>query len=198
VNGWQRFGQVQIHHDLRRLELMLQQRKRIANDLVEVGVAEFRCGGTREVQQPVGDFRGAETLLRDFLEHWAQPDVALHLLREHLRIGRDDGQRRVDFVGHAGREQANGAELVGLGELRFKRHALRDVVYQDDAADGNEIAREQGSDGDVGHALLAGAGDEAEFVEVVHAGLIAEACQRLNELGGEDGAKRPGRELRCG
>ena len=53
--------------------------------------------------------------------------------------------------------------------------ALGDVVDQDDAADGDEIAREQGSNGDVGGALFAGAGGEAELVEVVDARLVAEA-----------------------
>ena len=67
---------------------------------------------------------------------------------------------RVDFVGHAGGEQADGAELVGLRELGFKRDALGDVVDQDDAAHGNKIAREQRRDGDVGGALLAGARGE--------------------------------------
>ena len=42
--------------DLRGLELMLEQRERIANDLVEIGVAEFGGRGAREIQQAVGDF----------------------------------------------------------------------------------------------------------------------------------------------
>ena len=57
---------------------------------------------------------------------------------------------RVDLVGNAGGEQADGAELVGLGQLRFKRYALGDVVDQDDAAHGDEVAREQRRNGDVG------------------------------------------------
>ena len=91
---------------------------------------------------------------------------------------------------HAGRQQADGAELVGLRELRFQRDALGDVVHQHDAADGDEVARQQRRDGDVGGALFAGAGGERELVEVMHAGLVAEAVERLDELGGEDAAKR--------
>ena len=58
----------------------------------------------------------------------------------------------------------NGAELVSLGELSFKGDALGNVVDEDDATNGNEIAREQGSDGDVDSSLLAGAGGERELV----------------------------------
>jgi hypothetical protein len=61
-------------------------------------------------------------------------------------------------MGHAGGQQADGAELVGLRELVFEADALGDVVDQDDAADRNEIPREQRRDGDVDRALLAGAG----------------------------------------
>ena len=169
---------------------MLEQRERVANDLVEVGFAELGGGGAREIQQAVGDLGGAEALLRDLFEHGAEARIAAHLLGEHLRIGGDDGERRVDFVGDAGGEQADGAELVGLGELRFERDALGDVVDEDDAADGDEVAREQRGDGDVGGALFAGACGEAEFVEVMHARLVAEAFDGGDEFVGEDGAER--------
>ena len=101
-------------------------------------------------------------------------------------------------MGHAGGQQADGAELVGLGELGFQRDALGDVVHQDDAAHGDEIAREQGRDGDVGGALLAGAGGEAELVEVMHARLVAEAVQSLDELRRGRRREAPGRGPRRG
>ena len=113
----------------------------------------------------------------------------LQLLGQHLRVGGDDGERGVDLVGDAGGEQADGAELVGLGELRFQGDALGDVVDQDDAAHGNEVAREQRRNGDVGGAQLAGARGQAELVEVMHARLAAETFQRLNELQRKDGTK---------
>jgi len=53
----------------------------------------------------------------------------------------------------------------------------RDVVYEDDAADGDEVAREQWGDGDVGGAGFAGHGGEAELVEVMHARLMTEAVE---------------------
>ena len=122
----------------------------------------------------------------------------LQLLGEHLRVGGDDGQRRVDFVGHAGGQQADGAELVGLRELSFERDALGDVVDQDDAADGDEVAREQRRDGDVGGALFAGAGGEAELVEMVHAGLVAEAVERIDRTRRGRRRAAAGRALRRG
>ena len=73
-------GQVSIHGDLRGFELVLEQRERIANDLVEVGFAELGGGGAREIQQAIGDFGCAETLLRNLFEHRAEPRVAAHLL----------------------------------------------------------------------------------------------------------------------
>ena len=94
---------------------------------------------------------------------------AAHLFGQHLRIGGDDGQRSIDFVGDAGGEQADGGELLRLGELGFEFDAVGDVVDQNDAADGGEVAGDQRSDGDVGGALLAGAGLDAEFVEIVDA-----------------------------
>ena len=184
--------------DLRGFELVFEQRERVANDLVEVGGAELGGGGAGEVEQAVGDFGGAEALLGDLVEHRAEAGIAPQLLGEHLRVGGDDGERGVDFVGHAGGEQADGAELVGLGELGFKGDALGDVVDQDDAADGNEVAGEQRRDGDVGGAQLAGAGGEAELVKVVHALLAAEAFERLDELRGEDMCERSGRGPRRG
>ena len=194
----QLLGQVEVDVDLRGLELVLEQGESVADDLVEVGFAEFGGGGAGEVEQAVGDFGGAEALLRDLVEHRAEAGVAAQLLGEHLGIRRDDGERGVDFMGHAGGEQADGAELVCLGELGFKRDALGDVVDQDDAAHGNEVAGEQRRNGDVGGAQLAGARGEAELVEVMDALLVAEAFERLDKLGREDVLERVGRGLRRG
>ena len=147
-----------VDDDLRGFELMLEQRESITNDLIEIGFAELGGGGAREIQQAVGDFGGAETLLRNFFEHGAEARIAAHLLGEHLRIGRDDCEGGIDFVGYAGGEQADGAEFVSLRELSFERDALGDVVDEDDAAYDNKVAREKRGDGDVDGALFAGAG----------------------------------------
>jgi len=53
-------------------------------------------------------------------------------------------------MGNAGGQQSDGRELLRLGELRFQLDTIGDVVNQDDTADGDEVARDQGRDGDVG------------------------------------------------
>ena len=72
VDGGQILGQLEIDDDLRGLELVLEQRKRVADDLVEVGFAEFGGGGAGEVEQAIGDLGGAEALLGDLVEHRAR------------------------------------------------------------------------------------------------------------------------------
>ncbi len=134
---------------------MLKQCQCFANDCVQIDLAEFRAAGAREIQQAVDDLRGAEGLLRDLFEQRRQPFIAAHLLGEHLRVGGDDGERRIDFMGDSGGKQADGGELFRLAELGFKLHALGDVVDQDDAANRFEIARDQRRDGDVGGTCLA-------------------------------------------
>ena len=93
VNGGQIVYQLEVDDDLRGFELVLEQRERIANDLVQIGLAELGGGGAREIQQAVGDFRGAETLLRDLFEHGAEARIAAQLLGEHLRVRGDDRER---------------------------------------------------------------------------------------------------------
>ena len=190
MDGRQFLGQIEIEDDLRGLELVLEQGESVADDLIQVGLAELGGRGAGEVEQAIGDFGGAEALLRDFVQHQAQAGIALELLGEHLRVGRDDGQGGVDLMRDAGRQQADGAEFIGLGELGFKRDPLGDVVHQDDASHGYKVAREQGGDSDVGGALLAGAGGEAELVEVMHALVVTESFEHLNELGREDVLER--------
>ncbi len=64
--------QIRLHLHLRSLELVLQQRQRVRDDLVQVDVAEFRGAGAREVQQVVDDLRSAERLPRDLFQQRAQ------------------------------------------------------------------------------------------------------------------------------
>src|SRR5579864_1898832 len=60
--------QIGLHFHVRGLELMLQQRERFRDDLVQIDGAEFRGAGAREIQQVVDDFRSAECLARDFFQ----------------------------------------------------------------------------------------------------------------------------------
>ena len=72
VDGRKLVGKIEIDENLRGLELMFEQRERVANDLVQVGGAKFGGRGARKVQQAVGDLGGAEALLRDLVEHRSQ------------------------------------------------------------------------------------------------------------------------------
>ena len=125
MDGGQWLCQIEIDLDLRGLELVLEQRKGVADDLVEVGVTKLGGRGAGEVEQAIGDFGGAEALLGDLVEHGAEARIAAQLLGEHLRVRGDDGQRGVDLMSHAGGEQADGTELVSLGELGLRARRAR-------------------------------------------------------------------------
>ena len=155
--------------------------------LVEVEAGELRAAGAGEVQQAVDDLGGTEGLLGDLFEHGSEALVVAHVLGEHLRVAGDDGQRRVHFVRHAGGEQADGGQLFGLRELRFELDAVGDVVDEDDAAYGDEVARDQRGDGDVGDARVPSGSDEAELVEGVRALLFADAVEAVDKVRREDG-----------
>ena len=66
-----------------------------------------------------------------------------HLLGQHLRVGGDHRQRRIDFVRHAGGQQADAAELVGLHQALFQLGAVGDIVEDDQAADLLLVLRDQ-------------------------------------------------------
>ena len=118
---------------------------------------EFGGRGAREIQQRVDDFAGAEGLLGDFFEQRGFFGVARNLFGEHLRVGGDHGQRRVDFMRDAGGQQSDGAEFVGLDQAALEFGAVGDVVEDDQAADACAVARDQGGSGDVeGDRVLSG------------------------------------------
>ena len=75
--------------------------------------------------------------------------VAGNLLGQHLRVGRNHRQRRVDLMRDAGGQQADGAELVGLHQPALQFGAVGDVVEDDQPADLRHVLRDQRSDGDV-------------------------------------------------
>src|ERR1039457_1219378 len=87
---------------------------------------------------------------------------------------------------HARCKQTNRAELVGLSKLRLQRHALGNVVDQNDTAHRNKVARQQRRDSDVGRAQFAGACSQTELVEMMNALLVAETVRRLNKLSREN------------
>src|SRR5580700_6197450 len=126
LNGWQlRFWRV-MHFDLGHLELVFEQSERVGDYFVDIHIADLAAAGAREIQQVVDDLRRAEGLPCDLLEQAGLLRIALQLLAQHLGIGGDHGQGRVDFVSHAGRQQSDGGKLVGLGELGFEIDAFGD------------------------------------------------------------------------
>ena len=80
VDGRQLVNEVELDVDLRGLELVIEQRQRVADDLVQIGFAELRGLGAREVEQPIRNLGGAEALLRNFIQHRRQARIALQLL----------------------------------------------------------------------------------------------------------------------
>ena len=60
--------------------------------------------------------------------------VGVGPLEQHLREARDAGQRRVDFVRDARREQADRRHLLGDLKLLLELHPGRDVLDDHDRA----------------------------------------------------------------
>ena len=173
--------------NLRGLELVFEQRDGVAKQFVEIEAGELGAAGAGEVEQAVDDLGRTEGLLGNFFKDGGEALVVAHVLGEHLRVAGDDGQRSVDLMRDTGSEQADGGELFGLGELGFQLDAVGDVVDQDDAAYGDEVARDERSDGDVGHARAAVGQSEAELVEGVCALLFADAVEARDKVRREDG-----------
>ena len=84
--------------------------------------------------------------------------VVGHLLGQHLGVGGDHRQRRIHFVRHAGGQQADAGQLVGLHETLFEFGAVGDVVEDNQPADLFEILRDQRGNGDVQRGAAAGGG----------------------------------------
>ena len=116
---------------LQRLDAFLVGRQRVEHDAVYIYIAELSAAGAREVQQVVDDLRGPERLLDDLVQQPKPLLVALQLLRQHLCVGGNHRQRRVDLMRDPRRQQSNRRKLVGLRELGLQFHAFRDVVHDD-------------------------------------------------------------------
>ena len=75
------------HLDAADLELVLEQREHVADDRVQIHLDALvrRGAGTRQVQQPVDDLRGAERLPLDLLEQRGLRIARVGALEQHLR-----------------------------------------------------------------------------------------------------------------
>ena len=134
--------------------MVIDQRHRVADHAVHFEIGVFGRRSAREVEQRVHDLTGAERLFGNLVEQRRLLIVAVHLLGEHLRVGRDHRERRIHLVGDARGQQADRAELIGLDELALEFRPVGDVVENDEAPDLLLVARNEWRDGDV-HDRLA-------------------------------------------
>src|SRR5258708_7221771 len=182
VNACQVRIEVRLHANLRCLELMLEQRHRITEQLIQVDAGELRPAGAREVEQAVDDLGGAEGLLRDLFQHRREPFIAAHMFGQHLGVAGDDRQRRIHLMRDASSQQADGGELLRLSELSLQLNAVGDVIDQNDAAHSDEVTRDQRRDRDVGDTLVSVGQHQPELVEGVSPMLFAHAVEPGDKL----------------
>ena len=84
-------------------------------------------------------------------------------------------------MGHACCQQSNGRHFFRLAQLRFEFNALGNVVNNDEAANHVELSGDQGCNGNIGGAGVAGGRMQAELVEVVNAGVLPHAVKLFHE-----------------
>src|ERR1017187_2802078 len=190
--------QVRNYLDARGLELVLQQRKRVVDDAIQIHVVELGARRAREVQQAVDDLGGAESLPRDLVQQFGFLGIATYLFCQHLGIRRDYGEWRIDLVGHTRRQQSDGGELFRLGELRFQLDAFGDVVHDDQAADHAEVLADQRRDGDVGDAGVARGGTQTKLVEIVDSRTLPYPVILLDKCRWKDVAQRTAQHFGAG
>jgi hypothetical protein len=122
-----------------------------------------------------------ELVLGDLVEQSALLFVALKLLRKHLRVRRNNGQRRVHFVRHSRRQQSDGRKLVGLRELRFQIDTLGNVIHDDQPANHVEFPRHQRGNRDIYDAALPGRRGQPELVQIVDSGVLSHPVKFLHK-----------------
>ena len=164
-NGRQLLSIILDDVHLRCFERMLYQREGFFQDGVQIHFYEFRCAGSREIEQIVDDFAGAEGLLYDPLDCFLARIVGGNLFREHLDVIRNHRERGVHFVRHAGRQQTERSEFLGLHHLLFQAHALRDVVEKNEPSQAGSIFAHERRDGSVNHQTASGRRVQMKFID---------------------------------
>src|SRR5215510_9680512 len=77
--------------DTAALKLMLQQRNRVRNELVNVDLGEFRSIRSGEIQQAIDDLRRAKCLLCNLLKELVSAIFRTDFLPQHLGVTGNDG-----------------------------------------------------------------------------------------------------------
>ena len=105
--------------DLDRLKprLMFHQRDRLLQDPVQIVTFLFRAPLAGQIQQLANDRGTAFGLFRDDLQLVLLVRAVRHVFGQDMGEGQDAGQRAVQFVSHAGRQQADGREFFGADDL---------------------------------------------------------------------------------
>ena len=157
--------QVPNHLHLAGAERMRQQRERFLHHLVQAHRLKFRRAGARKIQQVIHDFARPERLLDDLVDQRLPRIARRQLLGQHLDVVRDHRQRRIHFVRHARRQQAQRGQLLGLQELVLQVRALRDVVQQDQPPDALAFLAHQRRHRDVHHQVPLRARAQRQLVQ---------------------------------
>ena len=140
-----------VDGDVAELQLIHHDRDGAPRHVVQVRGLPARRRLAGEVEQAADDLAAALGLAHDHLEVGAQLGVVLGAVDEERGVGEHAGQRVVDLVRHAGREAADGCQLVGLRELALglgepRRHRvegarqLAELVAAGHRDGGGEIA----------------------------------------------------------
>ena len=120
VDAGQVWVEIGFDADLRGLELMVERvtvsrRSSLRSTLVN-SVPLVR----EKLSRPLTISEARKVCWVIFSSTGARRSSSAHVLGQHLGVAGDDGERRVDLVGDAGCEQADGGEFFGLGELRLR------------------------------------------------------------------------------
>src|ERR1700755_2429731 len=114
-------------------ELRLKKLQGVFEHAVQVDFREVRdAARAREVQEVVDDAGRAVGLPPNLLKERVLRVCLGEHAEEHLRVGRDARERSVYLVRDAGRQKADGRQLLALLQLLFEADAARHVFEDDE------------------------------------------------------------------
>ena len=118
-----------------RAELVLEQGQHVADDDVQVDRTRVSPpDGRARLSRLLTIFAARNVCCSIFSSSCVRGSSGVGPVEQHLGEARDAGQRRVDLVGHAGREQADRRHLLRQPELLLEVRAIGDVLEHDNPA----------------------------------------------------------------